>query len=492
MRTGSTLCAVVVLVWSGHALAQASLSSYPSYQSYLLGLRTAGMGGAATAFGNDSAMPWVNPAGIARVENDTFALSANAYAVEQWNGSAFLSVDSGEERGLSGREISMFPSSFAYILRMDEKGDHVLALSVLVPYQSNRDMDSMLPVDRPAAVGRLSYSENFGLTQYEFGPSYGMRLGIVTLGVSAFFRYLPIKGKQAMSTSGYSTGGEFSFYPEVRTFEATCFSLDLVAGVQVGPVLGGFYAGLALHSPSIYLLGSFDYTSRRYSGSTYQEEIEIRHSTIKEDKYEIRTPLWFSLGLGYEQPETFSVSVDVAYYLPVSAYTNVSGVEEVLNMTTDPDGPSVFEGADVEFMGKQRGVFNFSLGAEVFLARRWILRGGFFTDFAAASSLPENPTRAHLGRSVMDRFGGSLGLSYRGDRGEFQLASVYMRGSGDTVKMWMEMEDDGRVESHYVVGGLVSNTYMLVFSGRIDVASLFAAARTAFEEEYDRATDSRR
>jgi hypothetical protein len=51
-------------------------------QNLPLGGRTASMGGAGMAFGRDSAMPYLNPAGLARIPHHTFSLSANLYTQE--------------------------------------------------------------------------------------------------------------------------------------------------------------------------------------------------------------------------------------------------------------------------------------------------------------------------------------------------------------------------------------------------------------------------
>src|SRR5688572_30586020 len=51
-----------------------------NYREMPIGGRTATMGGAATAAGNDSAMPYLNPAGLAGVPGDIFAVSATVYS----------------------------------------------------------------------------------------------------------------------------------------------------------------------------------------------------------------------------------------------------------------------------------------------------------------------------------------------------------------------------------------------------------------------------
>lgn len=483
------LVLILALGYQANAMAQTGPISFPNYQSYVLGLRTAGMGGAAVAFGHDSAMPWLNPSGLVRASSDTFALSANAYVVEQWSGAGFLSADSGERANLSGNEVSTFPTSLSYLWHVDEAGNYLLAFSVLVPYRSLRDFEAKLPVDRPTAVGRLLYSEAFEMTQYELGPSYSMRWGPVLIGLSAFFRYVPIELSRMTDATGYDPNGEFSFQPSQLDLEASSFDMDFVAGAQIGPFLGGFNAGLAVHSPSVHLAGKFHQDGRDYYSDTWNDEVSCLRYKISQDSFEVRTPFWLSIGLAYEKEKSFSIAVDVSYHLPVSRYANISGIENIINVRNETGGPPAIDTRRLEIESSQQDVVNFNIGAEVYLTDRWIMRGGFYSDFAAIPKLSATLDENTVGRGVMNRFGGTLGIGYRGEKGQFQASFLYMRGAGDSVVKWIHMMDDGQIEPKLTTGELISNTFMFVFSGEINVASVYAAAKQAVTEEYERAND---
>jgi len=482
---GLTVC--VTLFFSCPAAAQSSFVTYPSYHSFVLGMRTAGMGGTGTAFGRDSAMPWVNPAGVARVEKDNFSMSVNAYVVDTWNSDRFLlSGASGEEdrAGLGGTKTSIFPTSLSYVFRLDEEANHLLALSVLVPYQRIRDLHSALPVDvSETTVGKLTYMESFTIQQYEFGPTYSLKLGMVTLGLSAFFRYVPVEYRQFLERLSYTTAGDLSAFPYKTSIDAGSFDLDIVGGVQVGPFLGGFYAGAAVHSPSIHLLGHYDQQLRRYEGVSQETRIEVEFATVNEDSFEVKTPVWFSVGIGYQRKKSFAVAIDVSYHLPVSKYSNVSGVEQILMASTDPEVDSVFEARRVSLDSEQAGVFNVAAGGELYLTPRVVLRAGFFTDFSAVPGIPRRPGEEYLGRTVVDRFGTTLGVAYEGERGRFQATLAYLYGTGDTAITELTLTPEGVADLYFHRGAMESNTFMFMFSGRIDVATIFATAKAAVKEE---------
>src|SRR5690349_13363867 len=68
--------------WAGGMalLLVAARADAQNFRESPIGGRTATMGGAATAAGNDSAMPYLNPAGLAGVPGDIFAVSATVYS----------------------------------------------------------------------------------------------------------------------------------------------------------------------------------------------------------------------------------------------------------------------------------------------------------------------------------------------------------------------------------------------------------------------------
>src|SRR5688572_32671872 len=74
-------------------------------RSVPIGGRTATMGGAATAAGNDSAMPYLNPAGLGGVPGDVFALSATVYGYTHRSFDGFFVPQSPDPNGPLGELV---------------------------------------------------------------------------------------------------------------------------------------------------------------------------------------------------------------------------------------------------------------------------------------------------------------------------------------------------------------------------------------------------
>ena len=505
-RAAGALLFLIVLCCSTPAFGQGN------YQPYVLGLRTAGMGGAATAFGQDSAMSWVNPAGIARAGRDTLSLSASAYMIQQMSVNEFwsLSQDFQLQEGVTaeaGRgevrsnKVSVFPSSVAYIFQLDDAANHMLAVSAMVPYRASFDKRSNINLQLGTVRWINEYQEIKTLTYYEIGPTYAARFGKFTVGLSAFFRYVPMELDQYTENMLFSTMlGEAVFSPQIGHARGNAYEMDFVAGAQAGPFWGGFYAGLTVHSPSVHLGGSLRFENFGYFAGrdvdTGEGDFSVSFSTLGKNSIEIRTPLWFSLGLGYEKPGSFAISADVSYHIPYS-YTSQSGTQEYTVISSKPVEGSENQHVETrvekfDTQDKHQGVINANLGVEVYLSPRLVLRAGGFTDFSS-TDIPSKSerTKYDTGFYEVDRYGATLGIAYAGDSSRFQLAFMYLGGLGNIVGWQLTSRQSGDDSGlAFPTRELASNTYMLVFSGEIDTGVILEKAKNAALEEYYRATEA--
>ena len=80
-------------------------------------------------------------------------------------------------------------------------------------------------------------------------------------------------------------------------------------------------------------------------------------------------------------------------------------------------------------------------------------------------------------------------MAYRGDRGQFQLTLAYIAGMGDMIGMQAGLDNNGYLNYEYPNRDMYYSTFMLSFSGRIEAAALYAAFKSAYDEEVDRIQD---
>jgi hypothetical protein len=445
------------------------------------------MGGAAVAFGEDGAMPWVNPAGVVRAGRDNLTLSANAWATESWSAPNMVAIGGPLAEGSAASTSStdsFFPSSVSFSLFLDDEFHHVLALSMLVPNRQLRDLTARVAADTETTVGKLTHFQKREFTQYEFGPSYSFMAGMFSFGLSTFLRYLPLDFSQFVDSTGYTTTASFMLTPQSWKVSASSLDLDIAAGVQAGPFLGGFYAGASLHSPSIHLSGSFQQEYSKQVSYSGLDQFTVERGSADVPAFVLRTPLWFSVGAGYQVSGKYAFAVDVSVYLPQSRYANVSDVQVV--QVFERGQPFRTEGRDLVLESEQALTVNVSAGAEVHVLERLALRAGFFTDLAANAEVGDNGLQEDVGNSHVDRFGGSLGLGYAGTTAQFQLSLMYLFGTGDMMAMNGALADTGILDTSFSPLEVTTHTFMVAFSGRVDLGVIFANIRSAFNEEVGR------
>jgi hypothetical protein len=171
-----TALGLVALLWAASASAQ-------NPREVLLGGRTATMGGTGTATGNDSAMPYLNPAGLAGLPGDVLAVSASLYAHTSRSydpgffnpkgfAPAFGDVTVSEESVTSSDVVEM-PSSVMYVRHLGG-GDvhHVLGMSLVIPQASRSTVQATFEADAPGIGGTIRQSRAYSRasTRYYFGP----------------------------------------------------------------------------------------------------------------------------------------------------------------------------------------------------------------------------------------------------------------------------------------------------------------------------------
>jgi len=483
-----SLCVVaVVIAWTSTAQAQSH------YQPYPLGLRTAGMGGAAAAFGRDSAMSWWNPAGIGRNTGTSVALTANALLASSFEIESFyafsddfiaasgVSPDTARSN-LGGSGLQVFPSSFSYVIPLDEGAHHFIALSLVSPINTTSVHHFDVLFDPDPAINLLYIGERAVRTYfYDAGPSYALRLSdYLTIGTSVFFRYTSHSVTDKSEIAGYDiNAADVQFAPSEIRDRATAYSLDLVAGTQIGPFFG-FSLGLAAHAPAINLAGSYERDARIYSGSSDPLSVSVFDVHVDADTYNNKTPAWFTLGVGYELPGRFAVAVDASYYLPLARYAFLDATFE--NTRIQNGELAQFEEVQSTFEEERDSVLNFNVGAEVNLNPRIIVRGGFFTDFTNVPELPPLSERTiqDLDLRRTTNLGVTLGLAYAGRNTQFQISLLYRLTSGTAIGAEFPTQT-------YPDRDLTGNAFMIAFSGQVDSGTIASAVERAVFEEIDEA-----
>ncbi len=434
----ATALGLVALLWTATASAQ-------NPREVLLGGRTATMGGTGTATGNDSAMPYLNPAGLAGLPGDVLAVSASLYAHTSRSYDAGFFNPKGfapafgdvsvREESVTSSDIVEMPSSVMYVRHLG--GDdvhHVLGMSLVIPQASRSTVQATFEADAPGIGGTIRQTRAYSKasTRYYLGPSYAIGIGPdLRLGLSGHMVH--VRGQSTEQETNYAgaLGGAVpvtSKYQKSSESSATVFVPTV--GVQ-GRLVGQLHAGVAVAAPSIRIAGNSSGTSD-ISGTTADvatsQPLSYENALWYEGSYEVRVPMRINAGLAWQQPDSFTVAADVHYYAPRSRASVTDALVHLSSSRTMETARQLeLRQTDAE---DDLSVVDVSLGLEVSASSTVALRAGGFTDFATSPSIKETANLAQQYDTRIDRYGGTLGLGLALGSFDTTFGLFYVHGKG--------------------------------------------------------------
>ncbi len=407
-----------------------------------LGSRTGSMGGAGAAFCRDSAAPYINPAGVALVPGNILSLSASLYTQSGYqikdffipNGidtSTFGNTHTYEQDYLTSSKFVGFPGSLSYFLHIGDM--HVVSFSAIVPTYERMNFNGSITIDFPYAspdAVTMDTAQTYIMerTEYYFGPSYGIKLGDLRLGVSLFTLYRSLLNS-AESTSFYTVGS--TNFIDSRTTgygEGATWGLTAILGVQYQ--LNNFKVGASVTFPTINLAGDYR-NSGKYNESSPDDQGVFDEVQIDRGEGSIgyHKPARLRLGLGYEAPRSWSVALDVEY---IFATDKLISRDMTYTTTTWVQGgtTTVVSETDTHNSGSTWAV-NVQVGGEYFVTSSWAVRAGFF--YMPSTVEKFNVVASEILTMKIDRIGGTLGVASIRGFGETTVGISFAYGYGSTV-----------------------------------------------------------
>ncbi len=404
-----------------------------------IGGRTATMGGAGVAAGNDSALPYLNPAGLAGVPGDIFAVSASIYGYRHLTiegllapaglASAYGLPDVSRDETVSDSFIDL-PSSVMYFRHLGPEGAPIrgkLGIAMIIPETGRLELASQYDAALPAVNGRytVSLGRSRERTGHYVGPSLAAAFGDrLHLGLSAFVYYVHASDVLTSSSQVSALGGSIlSGSEESASAFADSVALLPVVGLQAR-LVSDLWAGLAFGAPSGHLWGRYTYGRLYNAADNVNGTQSSQQSSV--GPYAADAPWRLSLGLAWDDRERFSAAADVTY---TAARAEAFRQPDVYRVTERRGGetPRAYtlwepSSRDVE------AAVNVGAGVEGALGDLFSLRAGAFTDFADAPKV--QAVEASGEQLRVDRIGGTLGLGMRFGSFDSTVGAVYTYGTG--------------------------------------------------------------
>ncbi len=443
-----------------------------------LGGRTATMGGAGIAAGNDSAMPYLNPAGIAGVPGDVLAISASihAYSTREVTSpfaprgfaSLFGRVTDRQDRVESSGGFEI-PSAVAYFKHLGPADGvhHVVGVALVIPTVQRFTMVGGASARFPELPG--SYSESLSLSRTQtdtyLGPTYGLSLGEVRLGASVFglYRQRSFSGSSAVAIDALGIVGRSK---SVQTAEIQAVSLVPVFGAQL-EVTRDLWVGASVAVPGVPITGRFDAT-----GVTQQILADptgaqlLEESTTSVGSVAVRTPLRLGVGVAWDDRRTFSAALDGSMAF-ATARSLVIDSATTVNASRTGDSTRIFV-RDERITADTIQAIGFAGGVEAVVNPGLAVRAGVFLDASTAPHFDDPPVREDLFHVRYDRIGGTLGVGILAGAFDSTIGLAYARGSGKIVVGDATSEDAFLASTFVPVRQPTSeHTLFLVLSGAV-------------------------
>ncbi|HOJ50879.1 MAG TPA: hypothetical protein PKW55_08725 [Spirochaetota bacterium] len=383
------------------------LESYNTYQ-FIVGERSAGMGGAYTAIANDPTAIWYNPAGLANIRNNRINLSATTYSYLHKNQENFWQAKQtdGSYKGipLEQTDLSIIPNSLIYSYNIDNRKDinQTISFGLIIPKQD--DIKAGIE-GRVVGTQSIDIKSVYNIHSRFYVAMIGYGIGIndkLNLGTSIGIGYYQGNGDSTITAYIDTTPNDLivALYIEsnIKMF-ALMSNIGLQYKINENNKLGLMYS-----------LPAF-----RIDGEREEIQYEKNNITpantkiIKKDKYINKLfPAIFYLGYGYEKKESFSIALDLSLH-----FTNEENPNKVINVR---------------------------IGSEIYFNRDNIIRLGFFTDFSqkpdvklsedlkekndifgltASYSIAKNFVIIEENRKTENRLWTTIGIIYQLGKGEF-------------------------------------------------------------------------
>lgn len=427
------------------------------FENVAAGARTAAMGGAAIAGGSDSAMPTLNPAGLALIPGSVLSVSASLYHLglvmiptfvadthqisSQW-GALDLS-----QKGIRSLAFSSFPSSIAYFWHLGStETPHVLAASLTVPRSLKRRFAENYEFLGDGVAIKENQTTLIDEQQYLAALSWGAGFGDLRLGSSLLLGWTSfVRSSERSDLVVLGTGG-FQRGQTRESRSENSVDAGLMLGIQYD-ALPWLRIGATARSPSLHIAG-------RFQGSIDNTVIPDQGDTLiattqSHGKATRGIPL--RLGIGLEAVfEDWSLTLDGQLYLPREREFSLEGRSVNSSIGGAADRPDF----DVEIRSRTRlhPIVNVALGCEYRVTDANWIRAGLFTDFSALESTREQIARLPAIRGPVPpgiffelpvhRFGASVGWGTKVGVIDTTLGIRGSYGKGQTLRVVPDLRYD--------------------------------------------------
>lgn len=412
---------VIALVLTREAAAQGNYRGSPQ------GGRSALMGGTGVALGRDGSIPFLNPAGLTRVDNGTVSFSTNFFSLSHTRYDRFFQPRSGaagsvlgaqelEGPSYSQNKIDGVPSTLCLYFRLgrvpagDQKARHMAAACFGSTERSSND-GTALQFNRSSSSYDVSQTQTFNRSfrRFLFGPTYAVRLERWSLGAAL---HLVATSYSATTSASNIVDLESSTHASTLASSFAGSSYDLALRLGASHRLDRHTTlGISAQLPALHLFGGLQATQ---TSTTLESGNATNTSLIGSGSFRATPPPSIAAGFGYERGN-FRAESDLFFYFPVGP----AFASDLAITSHTVTGAAASKSNDqVRIRENANFVVDAAFGLERYILPTFSILGGFSTDFSANPPLAATPEFGSVLWSRGSRAAVSLGVGSYGGAGE--------------------------------------------------------------------------
>lgn len=351
--------------------------SQDNYRIENFGNRSLLLSGNVTGSVEDLGLTYYNPARLALLENPTFSINAKAY---EFNSITLKNAIEVNDK-LSSSKFNGVPSMVAGTFKIKSLEDHYFAYSAITKVRSNISLNYSTGLINGDILEGIEGDEDYitkvnlkdELKDEWFGLTWSKAFSEkFSIGVSNFFSIYNHKGSNISDYNISHSEDKVVSYNKQVYFEQSSYGMFWKIGLAWKYPKVEFGVNITPPYIDFYSKGRIRY-GEFLAGMSSGSDI-FTYASLLDLKAKRKEPFGIDIGAGIPIRKS-KLHVNLDWHNKVSSYNRIV-IPEIPSENEDP--------LQLEFVEKRRSVFNYGLGAEVYISPKIDGYLSFSSDYSSA------------------------------------------------------------------------------------------------------------
>ncbi len=442
------------------------------------------MGNTGVALARDGSAPFLNPATIVRIDDNSLAFSVNFYTFSSttftgWHQPAPVDTSRFGNVALQGTSIGtdgfrILPSTLCLFFTVrgvtaqgaNDRGMHRGRHKLAICFGSTEFEDIVLPAlafrgATPPGMTAQTQSVSRSWNRFHVGPTYSISLGdSAAIGLSLHGVYTT-EAFVLDSSSITSTLNQGAVQSSLGA-GGWAYGLDLAAILGGAYHIGNITFGASVQLPALHVFGHYNATLQSEYGLGGTDTATL---VTGSGSFAARPPMRFAVGAGAEWTR-LAVELDESFQLPLASISSsLTGSTTALAGSTATTTP-----VTAAYSVQERPAFNTALGGEFFVSKSFSVIGGASTSLTTLPPLSPTMSLGNLVQARSSSASASLGIGSYGGGADILIGAEfgYAWGQAMAVNPYVLPNDWAVVDTR-------AYSVMLILAGATDLRAITRA-----------------